>query len=328
MPRAQAAVGVLVPWHHPWGVVIDHSATQTKVVVDLREPGGVVLQLDDARRRFEKGGPTPVAVRDLLVKLADELADSGPLELGVSPRRWLRARDAASRAVARLQSDGMAGQSAATVGVRELRRIFTRAARAARWRAHGLSSPRSWVVLFASIYLVLFCATYLAVSLAHGSFAARWLAPGVTLPLVAMMLSVWFWLPRLQLALELHTALATAAMLAPEERPLFGARLRSGRRFAIATDRRVVLVQRRPRDSAIDLDWSLPYARITSFTTQRKGRGDKAPTCVILNAGSQGYEIDLRGEGYQLAHDKGLLAILGRRVETARPGSTRSGGVP
>jgi hypothetical protein len=53
----------------------------------LRAPDRVLAELANTRRRFEKGAAAPVAVRDRLVELADALADSGPLELGVSPQR-------------------------------------------------------------------------------------------------------------------------------------------------------------------------------------------------------------------------------------------------
>jgi hypothetical protein len=62
-------------------------------MVDLRAPDRVLAELMDARRQFEKGAAAPIAVEDRLVELADALTDSGPLELGVSPRRWVRVRE-------------------------------------------------------------------------------------------------------------------------------------------------------------------------------------------------------------------------------------------
>jgi hypothetical protein len=47
----------------------------------------------------------PVPAADLLVDLADALARSGPFELGVSPRTWLRAGSIADLTVASLRAD-------------------------------------------------------------------------------------------------------------------------------------------------------------------------------------------------------------------------------
>jgi hypothetical protein len=85
--------------------VVRLIAMQTVAVIDLREPDGALVTIGLARRRFEKGGSVPVAVRELLVELADALADGGPLDLGVSSGRWLRARETASRAVGQVGND-------------------------------------------------------------------------------------------------------------------------------------------------------------------------------------------------------------------------------
>jgi hypothetical protein len=82
--------------------VIDAEAVHTALMIDLSEPGAVLARLADARRRFEKGARVPTAVQDLLVELDRALTESGPLELGVSPRRWVRTQARMSGLVASL----------------------------------------------------------------------------------------------------------------------------------------------------------------------------------------------------------------------------------
>ena len=58
-------------------------------MLDIRDRRTVLAALRDARRRFEKGAPPHVMVRDLLHELADALADSGRIELGALSELWL-----------------------------------------------------------------------------------------------------------------------------------------------------------------------------------------------------------------------------------------------
>jgi hypothetical protein len=72
-------------------------------MVDQPAPDRVLVELADALRRFEKTSASPDARSDRLGELADALADSGPLELGVAPRRWVQVHRALTAAVSALQ---------------------------------------------------------------------------------------------------------------------------------------------------------------------------------------------------------------------------------
>lgn len=58
---------------------------KVRVTVDVRDWDATVAAIRETRRRFEKGAPPPRAAVELLSQLYDQLADSGPLELG---HRW------------------------------------------------------------------------------------------------------------------------------------------------------------------------------------------------------------------------------------------------
>ena len=123
---------------HRGCVVISPTGVQTSVMVDVRKPALVVASLREAPERFEKGGTVPVAVSRLLGEVADALADSGPLELGVSPRRWLRAQ---ARANPYLDTDVCKQCRHAKRALRRLHGAVISVGWAARWAARNI---RSW----------------------------------------------------------------------------------------------------------------------------------------------------------------------------------------
>ncbi len=292
--------------------MVEAAVRQTARVVDLREPNTVLRTLADAKRRAEKGAPASITVRDLLAELGDALADSGPLELGVSPRRWVRAQARASGMVANRQDATAArdtDRSAPTM--RELRSVFRPAARSARWRVLMRDSRWAPFVLFVLLSALLAVATWLIESLAEGQFSARMFAPAIPIELFFFLLSAaWLWS-----ATEAVVARDIAGQLAPEERWLLNCRMHGGW-VVIATDQRVLAAKRRRELVGPRLLWSVPYAEVTSFSSlEVKNRR------VTLNAGGQVQQIDLRalevidgGIDYQKYHHKALLMILRRRA--------------
>jgi len=60
-------------------------------MIDVRDHERSLATIRDAKRRFESGGGVLTATRRLVVELADALADSGPLELGIPAKQWLQA---------------------------------------------------------------------------------------------------------------------------------------------------------------------------------------------------------------------------------------------
>ena len=127
------------------------AANQTAHMVDLRAPDQVLAELADARRQFEKGAAAPVAVPDRFVELADALADSGPLELGVSPRRWVRTQGTMRATVAALQQspNGPLSATQAKEAMGRLRRLMRLAAWSSRWRVRTRASRWAPFALFA-----------------------------------------------------------------------------------------------------------------------------------------------------------------------------------
>jgi hypothetical protein len=144
-----------------------------RTTADLRAPDRILVELADARRQFEKGAAAPVAVRDRLVELAGALADSGPLELGVSPRRWLRAQAKLSALVGVSRDDAPPGQltaARARKALRQLRRLMRLSAWSARWRKWTHGSRWAPFVLFAVAGLLVISVIWLTISFARGGF--------------------------------------------------------------------------------------------------------------------------------------------------------------
>jgi hypothetical protein len=71
------------------------------VVIDVRNPTQLMVRIKDGSRRLEKGRGVPNATRQLLVEANQAIGDRGPLEMGISPRRWRWAQEDLNREVER-----------------------------------------------------------------------------------------------------------------------------------------------------------------------------------------------------------------------------------
>jgi hypothetical protein len=299
------------------GVALPAAPDQTGHMVDLGAPDRVLAELADERRQFEKGAAAPIGVRDRLVELADALTDSGPLELGVSPRRWVRAERRFSDLVGDAQQNptGPLSATRAKEAIGVFRRLMRLSAWSSRWRARTRGSRWATSALFAFCAVGLAGLTWLIESLAHGQSSARWLLPGlliVTIFFFASMSSIWR-------ATEAARARELAAKAAPTERHLAYCRM-PGRRFLIATDQRVLAINLPSVRNSSRALWSMPYSQISSFERGPK-RNDR---WVTLHAGGMVEQIEVRilgddnqGYDYQKYHQEALLAILSRRTRSA-----------
>ena len=287
---------------------------QTGPVIDVRDPERVLAAIEDASRRFEKGGRVPNATRQLLVELADALADSGPLELGISARRWVRAVERARRAVESLRDDRVEVQVRdAKQGLGAARRALRLAAWSAGWRKQFGESRRALWIQFATLWLLAALVVVLVETVfLPGGFRLIYLAvaPVVLCPIWFLFFEDIRW-PLIDAAL----AREAARVVADGQRALLVVRL-AGDKLLIATDQEVLgagrLLQRR---------WALtswaPYTQITSFASDEKA---KPPS---LRLGIRGRERVLvcrqisRGEtphDYQRKRRNALLTILYRRT--------------
>jgi hypothetical protein len=305
--------------------VISAGGVQTTCVIDVREPEAVLAKLAEARRRFAKGGGVPTAVHDLLVELAGAIAESGPVELDVSPGRWVRIQTRMSGVVESLNG-ASAQESAARArkALRQLRRVFKWRRRLRWWRA-PLNDVR-WLpsALFAC-YLAIFAGT-------------TWLPhrhTGVTALLFGLLfVFLLFSFPVSIVVTQRATSAAggrkLAAMHAPEERCLFASRLRR-RQLVIATDQRVFAVSAPIPLTRSQPLWSLPYSRITSVMKETNARsvrlyGGSYTQRVVWrvtlswSTGAESGDSDLHK-----AEQQALLMIVGRRlVSPPRTGSRRA----
>ena len=287
-------------------------------MIDVRESDQAIARISDAHRRFEKGGGVPNATHELLVELHDALADSGPLELGIPPRQWLRAQERMSRAVKSFGDDRIEVQiSDAERGLRAARRVFRLAEWSARWRRWSGGTTRALRIQFAAVWILAGIAGAVLESVFQpGGFHLIFLAVG---PIVLAF--VWLALVRDTTARLSDAALGREAAeeVAGDQRALVALRLvsespRTALELAIATDRQVI-VARRVLHERWEVRWSEPYTQIergsdetakTRQLTLRTREGGRALKCR-----------ELRGEtaqDYQGSLREVLLAILERRA--------------
>jgi hypothetical protein len=278
---------------------------RTRLVIDLRQTDRVVLTLEEALGRFEKGGPLPVGARDVLTELADALARSSPGDAGLSADYWAVARKAAARGRESLRDDRPDVQcKEAERALRELRAIFSGEARSTR-RRHASPNPRPAVVVF-SLFLAL-CAIGNAVPVIVGAWPPRDLWPEVFL-LSAFMT---FCAPAFRRASDPDFLRSVATELAPNEPLMYTCRLDRGMlsrdQVLIATDRRLTVAKVGRRDAPSEVVWSVPYAEITSFAAS--GVPESSGRLVTLKAGSERLEISLESS----SQEEALLAIWNRQ---------------
>jgi hypothetical protein len=310
-------------------LVISAGGVQTACVIDVREAEAVLAKLAEARRRFEKGGGVPTAVHDLLVELAAAIAESGPVELDVSPGRWLRIQTRMSGLLESL-NNASAQESAARArkALRQLQRVFKRGRRLRTWRAR-FNDARCVPSALVACYLAIFAGTtWLIGSHRHSGVTA------VLLSLLSLFLLFSFFV---SIVVTRRATIAAggrelAAMHAPEERCLFASRL-PRRQLVIATDQRVFAVSAPLRLRRSQPLWSLPYSRITSVAPAKDSNARhvtlhaRADTDSVVwpvvwswSTGAESGDSDPHK-----AEQQALLMIVGRRLPSPpRTGSRRA----
>jgi hypothetical protein len=274
-------------------------------VIDLRQTDRVVLTLEEALGRFEKGGPLPVGARDLLTEFADALAHSSPGEADLSARSWAFARKAAARGRESLRDDRPEVQcKEAERALRELRAIFAGEARSTR-RRHVSPNPRPAVVVFSLLLAV--CAIGNAVPVIVGAWPPGDLWPEAFL-LAAFMT---FCAPAFRRASDPDFLRSVATELAPNEPLLYTCLLDRGLlshdHVLIATDRRLTVATPGRRDAPSEVVWSVPYTEIASFAAT--GVPESSGRVVTLKAGRQRFEISLGSS----SQEEALFAIWNRQ---------------
>jgi hypothetical protein len=261
------------------------------------------------------------------VELVHAIGDSGPLEMGISPKRWLRAREGAKRVDDGSLDDRPEVQVRdAKRGLRTTRRAFRLAAWSARWRKWFGGSRRALRIQAGVLWLVAIGVGTAGESLVQGAFRPVYLLAGLVL---AMLVS---WLTGLsETSLRLQDAAqarAAARDLAGGERALLAGRLASrigrGVQLVIATDTHVLTVGQERGQPWKQLR-RVPYAQITSFGADEKAE----PRSVTLSGAERELLLeylwrvgDGRGD-YQSEQRKALLAILERRTRSRAGGSAR-----
>jgi hypothetical protein len=288
--------------------------------VNLGDPRGIVQALDEAQKEVLDGERTPRSACRLLSEFSTAVADTGPLELGVSAGTWLRARENTEH-LAAFGKQGSVELSDREVrdGFDELRRLFRRAFWLERFDpTRRAASRRAVQALFWGV-----CALLVAVTLALRDTPAL---DAMVFVDVAFFLGFRFIRKE---AMDAVAERAVAAELAPAERALWGGRMkRSG--IVVTTDQRVLAADWPARSRSPKQRWSVWLAEITSFST----KADSAAADVLLRCREGEQEVAFKRiwEGntidYQSAQGAALALILQRRTgltdeaELDRPKST------
>jgi len=289
-------------------------------VIDVREPSQVVSRIAAALREFDTRGPAPTSVRRLLVGLNDALADSGPVELRITPHHWIAAQTTALGGLAASIGnpwDGVAIKRA----LRDLRKTFRESARVQRHEAK-LSSLLAGVIAFGlcglfAILIVVGSATDVSSkdSIWRDSSTGKFDAgQGIgTIVVCTLVFGLFAGLPYAKLVdplLRARRNRALAARLDPGERLLHALKTRDGE-VLIATDERILLAGPGNNGDAPHARWSLGYADISSFSGRRDGRTGRR---VTFQSGMCVFEVSLKGRRVPKVEEKVLLAILQHRV--------------
>ncbi len=261
-------------------------------MIDVRNAPAMVNRLGDAHRRFEKGGPVPRVARVLLEELVDALAESGPLELGLTSGTWLRGIDAAERGIAAAsQRASRKSVRRAKQAVGELKEVF------------GGTTRANCVLVPIALVIALFLLPFLLVVLVVASFMERYVpdarkvAAGLELP------------ERVLFACAVR---ASRSEVSSAARARFGAYVHP---VLIATDRGLLLARppselpAEARERAFAVAWEVAYSRVQSFSSRTGGNSECANEVVTIQTRE-------RKISYQMPCDDGkaLLAILTRRA--------------
>jgi hypothetical protein len=267
-------------------------------VIDVRDGDAVLGRLRQAERAFERGAPVPSAARELLDELADVLADSGPLELGVTAWLWLSGVESA-REGSEAGHDAEQSRKAvrlAKKSIRELKPLF--GGHCLTWY-DWLWLP--WVVLVALPTLI------------------------CVLPVLPLVLLIGLVKKR-----YLPSVRQVASALELEDRALFAhpvsaSAVNSARRtrlrafvhpVLVATKTHLLLADPfselpvRPDQQHFSIAWELPYARIQSFSSRTLRTGETELVTVTAPRYDLAYKLPAQ-EG------RALIAILKRRAPEA-----------
>jgi hypothetical protein len=270
-------------------------------MVDVLDAKPMFIRLRDAQGRFERGAPVPLAARELLDELVDALADSGPLELQVTPEAWLASIKSAEAGIA-AADDGTSPKSVrrAMRSIRELKRFF--GGRHLTWYDFLFLPVGLAVVIWVLPLVVVFV-------LIEKRYVpdARKVAVGLEMP------------DRLLFA---HAVRAARSEVQSAARARLGAYVHP---VLIATDRRVVLAQppsERPArfgQHRFAVGWEVAYRHIRSFSSKTIQRGDAEEESVSIQTSEREITYELPSSA-----GKALAGILKRRIPKALDGHVAS----
>lgn len=284
-------------------------------MLDLREPEDVLASINDALRRLDEDPASEGDGRELAVALVEAIADSGPLEMCVSPDMWMASQRTVNEKLARLPKlNETQAWGSTMLALRRLRRTFRQARRRGRWRSRfGYSARAPWVVL-ASLSLLLATATVTIESVAHG----RFIAGSFFVVPVLEMLFLFVSTPPVVLASDSAVARVTAEQVAPAERWLLACRLKGGG-VLVATDRRLVAARPLRATGTPKILWSSAYGDIRAVGNPqlRQYTVLDAETTHLIRARAI-WPLD----DYQADHESALLAILKHRTRAGTVAST------
>ena len=288
-------------------------------MIDVRRPEDVLDRIQHARRRFEKGGQVPNATRELIVELTDALADSGPLELGISAGRWLRTWKSLKGAAESARNGRAEVQVREAIrGLRAALRTVQLAAWSRRWRRRFGGSPRARRIQFFAVPALLAAAVGAVLESAFqpGVFRPIFLAVG---PVVLLVLWLAVFDDTSARLGDAALAREAASQVAGGQRALLWLRLVSYApgtdEVVIATDQNVLSAGRGGKEPW-RLMWSVPYEEITSASREKSDTphlmlrtvdGERALECRQLSGQT--------ARDYQGKLREALVAILERRAQ-------------
>jgi len=269
-------------------------------VIDVRDGNAVLGGLRHAERAFERGAPVPSATRELLDELADALADSGPLQLGVTASRWLSGIDSA-RQGAEAGHDAEPSRKAVRrtkKSIRELKPLFGR--HCLTWY-DWLWLP--WSVLVVVLILIL-ALPILPLVMLTGLVKKRYV-PNAREVVRALEVE--------DRALFAHPVSATRSAVTSPKRARLGAYVHP---VLIATKTHLLLAEPsselpvRPDQQHFSIAWELPYVRIQSFSSTALSPGGTR----LVTVKARQHDV-----AYKLPADDGeaLKAIFRRRAAEA-----------
>jgi hypothetical protein len=287
------------------------------VVIDLRDCSLLAPRLAEARGMLARHARIPAEVAALVGALAGALAESGPLELGVSAWMYLRSLKACERAVASLDGPDTMAQ----------RRDVKRALRHTRWllRWSAYRDMSRWRLVGASLLVAGAAAVVAGVwaVLSNGALDSGAVAVSAWDGLIAGI-STWTVCART----TDRRARELAAALLSGERALVSPKLsgwRQRRRRCFATDKRLCLAERARRNLPARIERTIDYGQITAITQREFTRGGNKVTRIDISAGRQSLMLEVSSDA------DALLTILelrtGIEAEPSQP-TAPGGAVP